>query len=130
VSLDAFISRQDTEEVFSIWLRAIDQSQAVQDACISQLRTYLTRICQDIFELESNGHKSGWIWLLLTNWDYTTHSLAVPSPDYWNLGDAFDITLYTSRDPTHSDIASSRSEISRDQKAYLESTVNTIDHQM
>ena len=62
-----FVTPNDTAETFSLWLRCLDQSQAVQDACIEQLRKYLAQICTDIFVLESTSPKLNWIWSALTN---------------------------------------------------------------
>ena len=105
VMLGNYITCQDVEKTFKSWLRRIDQSQSVQDACITQLRIYLVHICEDIFFLESDSPKSSWIWSALTNWDYLTYSMSVPS-EHWDLGDAFNLNVYTSHEPTHSDIAS------------------------
>jgi hypothetical protein len=80
-SLFDFITRNDVIETFRVWLLAIDQDPMVQDVCVTQLQTYLGRICTDVYYLESNGSKSSWIWMALCNWDYLTHSLRVPSRD-------------------------------------------------
>src|SRR5881409_1286264 len=60
-----FVMSADTVQTFGIWLRSLDQTQMVQDACIEQLRTYLIQICTDIFVLESTGPRSSWIWMAL-----------------------------------------------------------------
>jgi len=54
----------------------------------------------------------------------------VPSPNHWNLGDAFDIATYTTRQETRSIIASSLSGLLPEQKAYLEHTINVIEDEL
>ena len=99
-----FVTSADTVQTFGIWLRSLDQTQTVQDACVEQLRTYLIQICTDIFVLESTGQRSSWIWMALTDWDYLTYSLRVPSPANLNLGDALVLVGGKSFESSHRDI--------------------------
>jgi hypothetical protein len=125
--MEDFITQNDVAEIFVIWLKAIDQNQAIQDACIVQLRIYLIRICTDILCLESNGQRSSWIWTALTHWDYLTYSLRVPSPDHWNLGDALDITTFTSNEPSRTEmITLYQNDLDREQVQYLQTTATII----
>jgi len=55
IALEDFVTHGDVTEIFMIWLKAIDQNQRIQGACIVQLQIYLIRICTDILHLESNG---------------------------------------------------------------------------
>jgi hypothetical protein len=104
ISLSDFIKTSNVKETFAPWLRFINQNSSIQEACINCLKTYMVHICQDLVCLESNGRKSSWIWAVLSNWDYLTYSVSVPTPCYWSIGNAFDLVTYE-------DISRSRQDI-------------------
>jgi hypothetical protein len=123
--------------MFKPWLRRIDQDSIVQSECISMLRVYVIRICQDIYNLEDNGPKSSWIWTVLCHWDYLTHSMNVPSPKYWNIGNTLKITQYQSTEPSRRDIVAnlpsgrtSDSKLTEQQKQYLLKTASKIERKV
>ncbi len=121
------ITLTDVTETFSLWLRVLDQTEAVQEACIEQLRIYLVRICTDIFFLEANGPRSNWIWMALTDWDYLTYSLGVPSPDHLNLGDALDLANYRSSESSREDILTFHpNDLDDRQRRYINETMAII----
>ena len=131
IPLQDFITGSDAVQTFSVWLRAIDQNPTIQDACKMQLRTYLVRICTDIFYLESNGQKSFWIWVVLSHWDYLTHGLRVPSPDHWNLGDVLDVTTYRYNDPSRTDVITLfQNDLEQEQLQYLQMTAEIIKNRL
>ena len=122
-----FVTSADTTQTFSLWLRSLDQSQTVQDACIEQLRVYLVRICTDIFVLESTGPRSSWIWMALTNWDYLTYLLRVSSPANLNLRDVLDFTSRRNFESSRQNILTLFSNHLNDmQIAYLNETIMII----
>jgi len=121
----------DAALTFSVWLQTIDQNPTIQDACKTQLRTYLVQICTDIFYLESNGQKSFWIWVVLSHWDYLTHGLRVPSSNHWNLGDVLDVTTYRYNDPSRADvIALFQNDLEQEQLQYLQMTAVIIQNRL
>ncbi len=126
-----FITESDAVATFSVWLRRIDQNPTIQNACKTQLQTYLVRICTDIFYLESDGQKSYWIWVALSHWDYLTHRLRVPSPDYWNLGDVLDVTTYRYNDPSRTDLITIfQNDLDQQQLQYLQTTAAIIQNRL
>ena len=127
MSMNDFVTLADTRQTFSIWLRSLDQMQTVQDACTQQLRIYLVRICTDIFVLKSNGLKSSWIWMALTDWDYLMYPLSVPSPANLNIRDAFDLVGGRNFESLHKDILSLfPNDLDNAQKEYLNQTITVI----
>jgi len=131
IPLQDFITEGDAAATFSVWLRMIDQNPTIQDACKTQLRTYLVRICTDIFYLESNGQKSFWIWVVLSHWDYLTHGLRALSSNHWNLGDVLDVTTYRYNDPSRADIiALFQNDLEQEQLQYLQTTAAIIQNHL
>ena len=104
ISLSNFIKTSNVKETFAPWLGYINQNLSIQDTCINRLKLYMVHICQDLVCLESNGRKSSWIWMVLSNWDYLTYSMSVPTSGSWSIGNAFDLLSYD-------DISASRQDI-------------------
>jgi hypothetical protein len=125
--LHDFVTLYDTTQTFSMWLKTLDQTQTVQDACVEQLRIYLIRICTDIFMLETTEKKLSWIWMALTNWDYITYSMRVPSPAHLNIGDALDLAGGRNFESSREDIPRLfPNDLNNNQISYLNQTNDVI----
>jgi hypothetical protein len=129
ISLSELIKTSNVKETFSPWLRFINQNSSIQDACINRLKIYMVHICEDLVYLENNGRKSSWIWSVLSNWDYLTYSMPVPTSCYWSIGNAFDLVSYDDISLSRQDIINNPprgkvadSVLTKEQSQYLSKT--------
>ena len=57
------------------------------------------------------------------------YSLSVPSPNFWNLGDTFDLSTYRSFEQGRLDVANAHeSQLDTQQKEYIGATASTIEN--
>src|SRR5438874_7334760 len=116
--------------MFSLWLRSLNQTQMVQDACVQQLQVYLVQICTDLFILEETGLRSNWIWMALTNWNYVTYLLGAPSPAHLDLEGALDLANFRNSESSRENILTLfLNNLNDRQRRYLNATSQIIRNQ-
>jgi hypothetical protein len=65
--------------------------------------------------------------MALTNWDYLTYSLRVPSPAYLDIGDAFDLTGGRNTEASRQNILTLfPNDLNNTQKGYINETIAVI----